>query len=239
MCLRSLLSCALTLITTTTNLAVLLGLHGEPAWIFLLCCNVDVVFSVLIRRWVTLKGQSSNLTITSFSPEEIMVNESNAAAPSFSSSQTAQNIYAETIHRELTIDENGKVTETKGDKKASEAEAKDIENGFSLSHLELSAMSPTPPNSLIREESCFSGADLCDDSEVVHNDQEQVETEAERLGRAIITTHISAQKIHNRELNHHGDLCYDWDAEGKEKFGGIRVMIEQVVEVEYESDNGL
>jgi hypothetical protein len=196
------------------------------------------VFSVLIRRWVTLKGPSSNLTITSFSPEEIMANVSNAAAPSFSSAQTVQNMDTDIANRELTVDENGKVTETKVGKKGSEADVKDIENGFSLSHREFSPVTPTPPNSLIREEICFSSATLYDKGEIVDSDAEQEESEAERLGRAIITTHISAQKMHSRDLHHSGDLFDDRDAEGKEKFGGIRVMIEQVVEVEYESDNG-
>jgi hypothetical protein len=222
------------------NLTVLLALHGEPGWIFLLCCNLDAVFSVLIRRWVTLKGPSS--AITSRSPEEAMVDGSNAAAPSFSSSQTAQNTNAEVIQRELVIDQNGKVTETKVQKASSVAEKKNIENELNLAHFEFSPTVPPPPNSLSTDEMFFPGADLSE-GEVEDHDEEREESETESLGRAIITTHISAQKMHNTDFHesfrhHPGDIFHDVDTEGKDKLGGIRVMIEQVVEVEYESDNG-
>ncbi|KAE9366826.1 hypothetical protein N431DRAFT_515443 [Stipitochalara longipes BDJ] len=254
MCLRSLLCCVLTMITTTTNLAVLLGLHGEPAWIFLLCCNLDVVFSVLIRRWVTLKSPSNETT--SQSPEEAMVDEPHAPTPSFSTSQIAQNIHAEMFHREFAIDHNGKITEVKVQRKSTAGKAKDVENELSLARLQFSPTSPTPPNSLSTDKISLSGTDLSvdgfgdDDEEQPEQQQQQQEeegeeeeTDAERIGRAIITTHISAQKMHDADsdgaFRHHaGDSFHDIDAEGKMKLGGIRVMIEQVVEVEYESDNG-
>ncbi|PMD33873.1 hypothetical protein L207DRAFT_147648 [Hyaloscypha variabilis F] len=246
MCLRSLLCCFLTLITTTTNLGVILGLNGEPAWIFLLCCNLDVVFSVLIRRWVTLKGPQS--ASTSCSPEEAMVDESSVAAPSFSSSQTAQNMHAEVSHRELVMDQNGKIIEVEVQREATAEGATDVEDELSL---QFSPTSPKPPNSLSTDKFCFSGLDLKDDGFEDEDDdeeppeqQQQQEIEAESIGRAIITTHISAQKMHDADFDgcfrlNQGDSFLDIDAAGKMKLGGIRVMIEQVVEVEYESDNGL
>jgi hypothetical protein len=222
-----------------TNLTILLVLHGEPAWIFLLCCNIDVVFSTLIRGWVTLNGPSS--TNTSHPPEEAVVNESNVATPSFSTSQTTQNILAETIRRDLAIDQNGKITGIKVQRANYAVEEKDIKYELSLAQLEFFRTAPTLPNSLSLGESCFPSADLSGD-EVEVDDEEQEDSETKSLGRAIITTHISAQKMHDSDhddsFRHHpGDFFYDVDAEGMVKLGGIRVMIEQVFEVEYESDN--
>jgi hypothetical protein len=34
-------------------------LHGEAAWICLMCCNADVLFSVLVLHWVTSKDSTS------------------------------------------------------------------------------------------------------------------------------------------------------------------------------------
>jgi hypothetical protein len=232
------LSCVLTLLTTTTNLAVLVGLHGEPAWIFLLCCNLDAVFSVLIRRWVTLKGPST--TITSRSPDEIRVDESNAAAaPTFSSSETAQNVDIERNQHELVLDQNGKVTQIRVERAPSDAGDKDSEIGVSSTHVEHLPTIQTPPNLLITEEAAFSDEEFCD-GEVEGVDEEREDSDVESLGRAIITTHISAQKMDNSIVDKFSrndspeDFLYGVDA----KLGGIRVMIEQVVEVEYESDLG-
>lgn len=232
-CLRSLLNCVLTLVASLTNLTILLALHGEPAWIFLLCCNIDVVFSTLIRGWVTLNGPPS--TKTSHPPEDAVVNESNVATPSFSSSQTTQNIHTETIRRDLAIDQNGKITETKAQRANSAVEEKHIKCELSLARLEFFRTVPTPPNSPSLDEICFPSAALSGD-EVEDDDEEQKDSETKSLGRAIITTHISAQKMHDSE-HHPGDFFYNVDAEGMVKLGGIRVMIEQVFEVEYESYN--
>lgn len=35
-------------------------LHGEPAWVCLMLCNADTLFSVLVLHWVTSKDASSN-----------------------------------------------------------------------------------------------------------------------------------------------------------------------------------
>ncbi|KAI0130601.1 hypothetical protein F4814DRAFT_444743 [Daldinia grandis] len=57
------------LFTTTSsivNLIVLMVLNGEPGWIFLACCNGDILFSALIIQWVT--SRDDNNTIASSSP---------------------------------------------------------------------------------------------------------------------------------------------------------------------------
>jgi len=175
-----------------------------------------------------------------------MVDDSSAEVPSFSSSQTAQNTQSERVPRELAIDENGKITEVKVRRESSAMETKELENELGLD-AEFSPISPTPPNSLSTDATYFSEPNLSVDGledEVEGQEQQQEEeTEAENIGRAIITTHISAQKMHEADFDgsfrHHArDSLRGIDAEEKMKLGGIRIMVEQVVEVEYESDNG-
>ncbi|KAL1382342.1 hypothetical protein HDK64DRAFT_49177 [Phyllosticta capitalensis] len=45
-------SCA-TLTSSVTNLTILMVLTGEPGWICLMCCNADILFSVIVLHWVT------------------------------------------------------------------------------------------------------------------------------------------------------------------------------------------
>ncbi|KAF2650765.1 hypothetical protein K491DRAFT_782398 [Lophiostoma macrostomum CBS 122681] len=45
-------SCA-TLTSSVVNLTILMVLKGEPGWICLMCCNADILFSVLVLHWVT------------------------------------------------------------------------------------------------------------------------------------------------------------------------------------------
>ncbi|KAK7536073.1 uncharacterized protein J3D65DRAFT_677818 [Phyllosticta citribraziliensis] len=45
-------SCA-TLTSSVTNLTILMVLVGEPGWICLMCCNADILFSVIVLHWVT------------------------------------------------------------------------------------------------------------------------------------------------------------------------------------------
>ncbi|KAK7621600.1 hypothetical protein IWX48DRAFT_411693 [Phyllosticta citricarpa] len=45
-------SCA-TLTSSVTNLTILMVLIGEPGWICLMCCNADILFSVIVLHWVT------------------------------------------------------------------------------------------------------------------------------------------------------------------------------------------
>ncbi|TGO15857.1 hypothetical protein BTUL_0035g00630 [Botrytis tulipae] len=49
--------CALT--SSVVNLTLLLVLKGEPGWICLMCCNLDILFSVLVLHWITSKDNAS------------------------------------------------------------------------------------------------------------------------------------------------------------------------------------
>jgi hypothetical protein len=170
-----------------------------------------------------------------------MVNESNAAVPSFSSSQTAQSVHAEGTYPGFVVNQNGKVVEIKAQRTTPAVEEKDVKQDLSLTQLECSRTIQNPPNSLGSGEICFQGADWSED-EVEHDDERQEDSEIGSLGRAIITTHISAQKMYHSEQGesfrrYSEDFFYGVDAEGMAKLDGIRVMIEQVIEVEYESDS--
>lgn len=52
-------SCA-TLTSSVVNLTVLMVLRGEQGWICLMCCNADILFSVIILHWVTAIDSSRN-----------------------------------------------------------------------------------------------------------------------------------------------------------------------------------
>lgn len=45
-------SCA-TLASSVVNLSVLAAIRGEPGWLCLMLCNLDILFSVLILHWAT------------------------------------------------------------------------------------------------------------------------------------------------------------------------------------------
>ncbi|KAF7941679.1 uncharacterized protein EAE97_006516 [Botrytis byssoidea] len=49
--------CALT--SSVVNLTLLLVLKGEPGWVCLMCCNLDILFSVLVLHWITSKDNAS------------------------------------------------------------------------------------------------------------------------------------------------------------------------------------
>ncbi|TEY86661.1 hypothetical protein BOTCAL_0004g00150 [Botryotinia calthae] len=49
--------CALT--SSVVNLTLLLVLKGEPGWICLMSCNLDILFSVLVLHWITSKDNAS------------------------------------------------------------------------------------------------------------------------------------------------------------------------------------
>ncbi|KAM0741550.1 hypothetical protein ACQRIT_004407 [Beauveria bassiana] len=51
--LRPLMSSCCTLVSSIVNLSVLMALRGEPAWICLMCCNCDILFSAIVIQWVT------------------------------------------------------------------------------------------------------------------------------------------------------------------------------------------
>ncbi|KAF2191896.1 hypothetical protein K469DRAFT_655092 [Zopfia rhizophila CBS 207.26] len=45
-------SCA-TLTSSVVNITILMVLQGEPGWICMMCCNADILFSVLVLHWVS------------------------------------------------------------------------------------------------------------------------------------------------------------------------------------------
>lgn len=53
--IRSFIGSLATLTSSVVNLTVLMVLKGEAAWICLMCCNADILFSVLVLHWVTSK----------------------------------------------------------------------------------------------------------------------------------------------------------------------------------------
>lgn len=57
--LRAFVGSLATLTSSVVNLTVLMVLKGEAAWICLMCCNADVLFSVLVLHWVTSKDKAS------------------------------------------------------------------------------------------------------------------------------------------------------------------------------------
>jgi len=60
--LRTFIGSCATLTSSVVNLTVLMVLIGEPGWICLMCCNVDILFSVLVLHWITAKDNASTLT---------------------------------------------------------------------------------------------------------------------------------------------------------------------------------
>lgn len=53
MALRTFVGSCATLTSSVVNLTILMILKGEPGWICLMCCNADILFSVLVLHWVT------------------------------------------------------------------------------------------------------------------------------------------------------------------------------------------
>lgn len=51
--IRSFVGSLATLTSSVVNLTVLVSLRGEAAWICLMCCNADILFSVLVLHWLT------------------------------------------------------------------------------------------------------------------------------------------------------------------------------------------
>jgi len=51
--LRAFVGACVTLITSIANLLTIMILNGEQGWICLICCNSDVLLSVLVLQWVT------------------------------------------------------------------------------------------------------------------------------------------------------------------------------------------
>ncbi|KAL0260791.1 hypothetical protein SLS55_004482 [Diplodia seriata] len=67
MALRTFIGSCATLTSSVVNLTVLMILKGEPGWICLMCCNADILFSVLVLHWVTSFDKAT--TDSSYAPE--------------------------------------------------------------------------------------------------------------------------------------------------------------------------
>ncbi|KAI0882491.1 uncharacterized protein GGS22DRAFT_169587 [Annulohypoxylon maeteangense] len=51
--MRTFIGALCTTTSTVINLIVLMVLDGEPGWVFLTCCNADILFSALVIQWTT------------------------------------------------------------------------------------------------------------------------------------------------------------------------------------------
>ncbi|TKW49409.1 hypothetical protein CTA1_2760, partial [Colletotrichum tanaceti] len=59
--IRTFIGSCCTLLSSVTNLTVLMALNGEVAWLCLLCCNTDICFSALVINWITSPGHEATL----------------------------------------------------------------------------------------------------------------------------------------------------------------------------------
>jgi hypothetical protein len=144
--------------------------------------------------------------------ENVVANESNGAASSISTFRTAQIVDAEMNAPELPADEDGKVTESKFEAPTSSTEGDDVD-GRARSMSEVANLPLTYEPTVHHP---IPSIEICED-------------ESETTERAIITTHISAQKMYDFDFSPFGGQYED---DGTGKLGGIHVMIEQVVEIE-------
>ncbi|KXJ87460.1 hypothetical protein Micbo1qcDRAFT_215832 [Microdochium bolleyi] len=55
---RTFIGAVATTISSIVNLSVLMALDGEPGWVCLMCCNVDIAFSAIMVHWVTSKDKT-------------------------------------------------------------------------------------------------------------------------------------------------------------------------------------
>lgn len=62
---RTLVGAICTLTSSVVNLAVLMSLNGEPGWVCLMCCNSDILFSVIVIQWVTSPDASQRSGLSS------------------------------------------------------------------------------------------------------------------------------------------------------------------------------
>lgn len=59
MVMRTFIGAILTTLSSSTNIAVIVGLNGEPGWLCLLCCNCDILFCSIVVQWVTSHDNSA------------------------------------------------------------------------------------------------------------------------------------------------------------------------------------
>ncbi|PMD35240.1 hypothetical protein L207DRAFT_516175 [Hyaloscypha variabilis F] len=60
--LRTFIGSCATLTSSVVNLTFVMVLNGEPGWICLMCCNIDIFFSVLVLHWITSKDNASTIS---------------------------------------------------------------------------------------------------------------------------------------------------------------------------------
>ncbi|KAG5959513.1 hypothetical protein E4U57_000608 [Claviceps arundinis] len=53
------------LISSITNLSVLMTLRGEPGWVCLMCCNCDILFCAIVIQFVTSKDNAGSSGVPS------------------------------------------------------------------------------------------------------------------------------------------------------------------------------
>ncbi|OCK80327.1 hypothetical protein K432DRAFT_297903, partial [Lepidopterella palustris CBS 459.81] len=56
--LRTFIGSCATLTSSVVNITVLMVIEGEPGWICMMCCNADILFSVLVLHWVSSPDSS-------------------------------------------------------------------------------------------------------------------------------------------------------------------------------------
>lgn len=56
---RTFIGSVATTVSSIANLSVLMALDGEPGWVCLMCCNLDIAFSAMVVHWVTSKDKTA------------------------------------------------------------------------------------------------------------------------------------------------------------------------------------
>ncbi|KAI4600526.1 hypothetical protein KJ359_000881 [Pestalotiopsis sp. 9143b] len=64
MVMRTFVGAILTTLSSSTNIAVIVGFNGEPGWLCLLCCNCDILFCSIVVQWVTSHDNSATTNST-------------------------------------------------------------------------------------------------------------------------------------------------------------------------------
>ncbi|XP_014550628.1 hypothetical protein COCVIDRAFT_20971 [Bipolaris victoriae FI3] len=59
---RSLIGSITTLTISVVNLTAIAVLRGEPGWVCLMCCNIDILCCTLVLHWVTSQGSVASST---------------------------------------------------------------------------------------------------------------------------------------------------------------------------------
>ncbi|KAF4986943.1 hypothetical protein FDECE_15683 [Fusarium decemcellulare] len=57
---RTFVGACCTLTSSIVNLTVLMVLNGEPGWVCLMCCNIDILFSAIVIQWVTSRDSAGS-----------------------------------------------------------------------------------------------------------------------------------------------------------------------------------